>query len=105
MHSVSAPFTITMWRPKVPQTLPMPNVSTGLLPKVPYNKYTQITRKGVLPLAGQSYKNLVITTTVEAPAGCDTADPANVRAALSAHFGALVQQSAGVGDTVINGVL
>jgi hypothetical protein len=48
---------------------------------------------------------MVITTTIDVPAGSDTADAANIRGALSAHFGALVQQSAGFGDLTINGVL
>jgi hypothetical protein len=104
-HSVAAPFTIAMFRPKVSQTLSPIDPVTGVLKRVPYNTYKVITRKGVLPLAGQAYKNLVITTMIEAPAGSDTADAANIRAALSAHFGALVQSSAGVGDTTVQGIL
>jgi hypothetical protein len=46
-----------------------------------------------------------ITTVIDLPAGADTADAANVRAALSAHFGALSQQSAGVGDTTVSGIV
>jgi hypothetical protein len=42
---------------------------------------------------------------MDVPAGADTADPANIRAALSAHFGAVAQQSAGIGDLTINGIL
>jgi hypothetical protein len=48
---------------------------------------------------------MVITTTIDVPAGADTADAANIRGALSAHAGGLVQQSAGFGDLTINGVL
>lgn len=104
-HSVAAPFTITFFRPKAYKVLGKTNPVTGLLPSVPTNSYKVITRKGVLPLAGQPYSQMQITTIVEVPAGADTADQANIRAALSAHFGALSQQSAGVGDTAISGVM
>jgi hypothetical protein len=104
-HTVSAPFSIAMFRPQNPQVLAPVNPVTGVLTKVPTNTYKVITRKGVLPLPGQAYKNMVITTMIEVPAGADTADPVNVRAGLSAHFGALVQQSAGIGDTGVSGTL
>jgi hypothetical protein len=76
-----------------------------VIANVPTNTYKLITRKGVLPLVGQPYKVMVITTTIDVPAGADTADAANIRGALSAHAGGLVQQSAGFGDLTINGVL
>lgn len=104
-HSVASPFTLTWWKQKVFKTLGKTNPVTGLLPTVPYNRQKLVTRKGVLPLAGQPTAPLIITTVIECPAGADTADPANVRAALSAHFGALWQQSAGVGDTVVTGIV
>lgn len=104
-HSVAAPFTITFVRPKSFKALGQPSPATGRISSVPRNNYKVITRKGVLPLAGQPSQNLLITTIIEVPAGSDLADPANVRAALSAHIGALNQQSAGFGDTVVSGVM
>jgi len=104
-HSVAAPFTLTAVRPKVYKVLGKANPVTGLISNVPKNVYKLITRKGVLPLAGQPYQTLLITTTIEVPAGSDLADPANIRAALSAHFGGLSQQSAGFGDTAVTGIL
>jgi hypothetical protein len=104
-HSMSSPFTLTFFRPKVFRFLGKPNPTTGLIKDIPRNTFKLITRKGVLPLAGQPFQNLQITTTIDLPAGSDTADAPNVRAALSAHFGALVQQSAGVGDTAVSGVV
>lgn len=103
--SVSSPFTIAMFRPKVYQGLGKPNPVTGLISRVPRNIYKLITRKGVVPLAGQPVTNMVITTMIECPAGSDLADPANVRAALSLHFGAVAQSTSGIGDTTIQGVL
>lgn len=104
-HSVASPFTINFTRPASPRVLGNPNPVTGIVSNVPKNTYKVITRKGVLPLAGQPFQVMNITTTIDVPAGADTADAANIRAALSAHFGALAQQSAGVGDLTINGVL
>jgi hypothetical protein len=48
---------------------------------------------------------MLITTVMEVPAGSDLASPAEIRAALSAHIGALNQQSAGVGDTTVSGII
>lgn len=104
-HSVAAPFTLTMFRPKVFKSLQPVNPVTGVLRNVPSNTYKVITRKGVLPLAGQAYKNMVVTTIIEVPSGADLADPNSVRAALSAHFGLVNQVSSGVGDTTVNGML
>lgn len=104
-HSVSKPFTISAWRPKVGAVLGKPNPVTGLVSSVPNNVYKVITRKGVLPLAGQPNALAIIRTEISIPAGADTADSANVRAALSAHIGMLSQASAGIGDTALNGVL
>lgn len=104
-HSVASPFTINFTRPASPRVLGNPNPVTGIVGSVPTNTYKIITRKGVTPLAGQPFKVMNITTTVDVPAGSDTADAANIRAALSAHFGAVAQQSAGFGDLTINGVL
>jgi hypothetical protein len=104
-HSVAAPFTVTAIRPKVLKQLGKPNPVTGLIKDVPKNVYKFLTRKGVLPLAGQPYQVMLISTTVEVPAGADLASPAEIRAALSAHIGALSQQSAGIGDTAVSGII
>lgn len=104
-HSVAAPFTVTMFRPRVLKTLAPVNPVTGVLSAVPVNTYKVITRKGVIPLAGQASRTMVVTTIIEVPAGADTADAANVKAALSCHFGVVNAESAGIGDTMLNGVL
>lgn len=104
-HAISSPFTITMVRPKNMRVLPQPNPVTGVVKNVPKNTSKIITRKGVIPLAGQPAATMMITTMIEVPAGADTADANSVRAALSAHIGVLSQQSAGVGDTIVSGIL
>jgi len=105
VHSIAAPFTLNFTRPAQLRVLPNPNPITGVITNVPTNTMTLVTRKGVLPLAGQPYRTMIIRTTIETPAGADLADAPNVRAALSAHIGGLTQQSAGFGDLAINGVL
>lgn len=104
-HSIASPFTISSFRPAVYKHLPAVNPVTGALRAVPKNATKVITRKGVIPLAGQAPQVMLITTSIETPAGADLADPANVRAALSAHIGALVQQSSGIGDTAVTGLI
>lgn len=104
-HSVAAPFTLSMFRPKVLKTLAPVNPVTGVLRAVPMNTYKVITRKGVLPLAGQSYKTAVINTSLDIPAGSDTADAINLRAAISAHIGLLTQLSNELGNSVTTGTI
>jgi len=104
-HSVAAPFTLSMFRPKVLKTLAPVNPVTGVLRAVPMNTYKVITRKGVLPLAGQSHKTAVIATTLDIPAGADTADAINLRAAISAHIGLLTQLSNELGNSVTTGTI
>lgn len=104
-HSVASPFTINITRPATLRVLGSPNPVTGVVTVIPTNSYKAICRKGVLPLAGQPYKVFNLTLTCDVPAGSDTADPANLRAGLSLLVGVLNQQSAGLGDMFINGVL
>lgn len=104
-HSVSRPFTITATRPKNYGVLGKPNPVTGLISSVPRNTLKVLTRKGVTVLAGQPNQIMIIRTEAEIPAGSDTADAPNIRAAFSAHLGVLASVSAGMGDTAINGVL
>lgn len=105
VHSVSRPFTITVTKPRQSAVLGKPNPQTGLISSVPRNTYKILTRKAVLPLAGQPSQVMIIRTEIEVPAGSDTADSANIRAALSAHVGGINSMSSGIGDTTINGVL
>lgn len=105
-HSVNVPFTISVRRPAVLKILAVKllNGITGKYSKVPTNTYTLLTRKGVSIQSGQT-EMMMIRTTFEVPAGADTFDIANVRAAVSAHIGTLNGTSAGFGDTLNNGVL
>lgn len=103
--SVSRPFTITFSRPANFKTLPSVNPVTGVLPRVPMNEWTLLTRKGVTPLTGQAPVIMTIRTTISVPAGADTADAPNVRAALSLHAGVLWEQSNEIDTSLTTGVL
>lgn len=105
VHSQSCPFTTTIFRPAQYKQLGKANPVTGVVPTPPRNVFKYVTRKGVLPLAGQAYQTMVITTIIEMVAGSDVADAPNVRAAHSMHFGVIAQQSAAIGDSSISGVI
>jgi hypothetical protein len=105
VHSASSPFTVTFVRPKVFKPLGKANPVTGVIKDVPRNTWKVHVRKGVLPLAGQAYQVMQMTTTVDVPAGSDLADPANIRAAFSLLIGSLTQVSAGIGDSAVQGIL
>jgi len=104
-HTPSNPFTMTWWKYKVAKILGLPNPTTGKVTVVPFNVQKFVTRKGMLPLAGQAPAVAVMTTVMEVPAGADSASPSEIRAMVSAHVGALSNQSAGVGDTLVTGIV
>lgn len=104
-HSVASPFTLSMFRPKVLKGLQPVNPVTGVLRSVPMNIYKVITRKGVIPLSGQSSKVAILKTELDIPAGSDLADPLSLRAAISAHIGLLTQISNEIGNTVVTGTI
>ncbi len=103
--SVARPFTLALFKPKNFQVLGKPNPTTGLISQVPVNRYKLVVRKGVTPLAGQPSQVASCTVQIDIPAGSDIADPANIRAMLSATIGALDSMSADLGDAVITGVV
>lgn len=102
-HTPSSPFLINFVVPKVWRTLQAVLNSTGLIKTVPVNEVKAIVLKGVTPFPGQPPRPMEIRVTVKTPAGAESNDSANVRAALSFAFGAIAQQSAGIGDTVVTG--
>lgn len=102
----SNPFTLTFWKPKALKALVWNALnSVGILSNVPRNNYGLLTRKGLLSVANQPHQVGVIRTQIEVPAGAEVVDPANLRAMISAHIGALNQVSAGLGDTTVSGSL
>lgn len=104
-HSVSSPFTATMFRPQVLKTLAPVNPATGALKSVPMNDYAILTRKGLLPLAGQSPKVGSIRSSFSIPAGSDTADAVSLAAMISFHIGMLNQLAEEIRKTALTGTI
>jgi len=104
LHTASAQFALEVEKPAQIRQIGSP-AANGLISNVPSNKYKVVTLKSVLPASGQLPRGAVIRTEMSIPAGSETYDAANVKAAISLHIGALSQLSAGIGDTVMSGVL
>lgn len=104
-HAVSDPFTVTFVRPKSPKALQSPNAVTGKYTSVPKNTYGVIVRKGVNFAANNAPETAIVRCYIDVPAGSDAYDSVNIRAAISLLVGILTQQSAGVGDTLITGIM
>lgn len=105
VNSVSKPFTLTFFRPSQLKVLPPPNPTTGVVKAIPVNSYKFITRKGAVPYVNQATQVARITTVIDVPAGTDTYEPEELRAMMSAHIGTLSQQSSGICDTILTGVI
>lgn len=104
-HKVSNPFTITMERPANFRQIGTPNPVTGVITNVPNNVYKLRVRKGVEPASGQPTRVAIAELKISVPAGADENDAESVRAMMSLLGGALWSNSAGIGDTLIDGIL
>lgn len=104
-HTVSDPFTIAFTRPASPKALQSANPVTGRYGTIPKNSYSVIARKGVNFAANQAPEVALSRHYFEIPAGADSYDSANIRALTSAVVGAVTQTSAGLGDTLVSGIL
>lgn len=105
VNAVSKPFTLTMFRPPVLKALPQQNVMTGVYPSLPVNSYKILTRKGAAPAANQAPATVRVYTVIEVPAGTDSYEPEEIKAAWSCHVGALSVNSSAICDTLLTGVL
>jgi hypothetical protein len=85
--------------------LPPINPVTGVIRDIPNNSYKLITRKGVTPAANQSPRVMIITTTIDVPAGSETYEPEDVKAAFSAHFGVGWAEVQDMVDAAMTGVI
>jgi hypothetical protein len=91
-------------RPAVFKSVGVPD-STGILRQYNQNVWKIHVWKGVTPLAGQAAQPMKCSVELRIPAGADTADPANVRAAIALLIGGLNQVSAALGDSLVQGSL
>lgn len=105
ISSVDKPFTITVYKPAVFRRLPPVNPVTGILPAAGRNVHTVLTRKGATPLSGQQAQLIMIKTEISVPVGVELNDFPALAASMSAHIGALWEQSNEWGDAVASGAL
>jgi hypothetical protein len=104
-HAISDPFTLTYYRPKNPRSLGNPNPVTGKYASVPKNTHSFTVSKGVNIAANNVPEIMTARLEFRVPAGSDSYDAVNVRAAVSALIGALNSMSAGIGDTLVTAVM
>lgn len=104
VHTPSSPFLVNFVGPKQFQLLGAPDAN-GIIRRVPRNKWKLVALKGVTPASGQLVVPMQGTVSLEVPSGAETYDSANVRAMISLLIGLLNQVSAGLGDTVVSGVV
>lgn len=105
VHTPSDPFSILVMKPKNVRVLPSPNPVTGKYGPVASNRYGILVRKGVNFAANNAPVFAYVRVYIDVPAGSDAYDSANLRAMISCAVGVLSAQSAGIGDTAVNGVL
>ena len=104
VHSISSPFTLTMFRPANFKVLGQPNPS-GVIRSFPKNNFEVLSRKGVSVLANQPIQTALIRSSFSIPAGADAYDAANLKAMISAHIGMLWAIAQGISDTCLTGTL
>lgn len=103
VHAGSNPFLINFVVPGSYRAARY-NPNTGILSNPGKNVHKMILHKGVsIDNAGLNKDRMEIEALYRVPVGADIYDPESVRSGLSAFIGALNNQSAGVGDTLITG--
>jgi hypothetical protein len=102
--TASKPWTFTFTRPPVLKSLNTVDV-TGVLRQVGFNNWEYLMRKGMIPLSGQAPRVCNWRSTLPVLVGADSADSANIRAAVSSYVGVLNQQASGLADSMVTGSL
>jgi hypothetical protein len=102
--TASKPWTFTFTRPPVLKALNSVDV-TGVLRQVGFNTYEFLMRRGLVPLTGQAPRVCNWRASFPVLVGADTADTANLRAAVSSFVGALSDSASGLSDSMIAGSL
>jgi len=98
-HTAAQPFTISVYKPLSYKIAAF--VSTTIFKRPPRNKYDVIVRVGVNVNSNFPKDLSIHRYTVDVPAGSEALDAPQLRAAVSLMVGALNQQSAGFGDSII----
>jgi len=86
VHTVSDPFDVTVWAPKVPKALPA-IAANGVRPTPPMNSHSVVVRKGLIPSADLSAISSPMMLKWDTPAGAESYDTNNLAAQFSAMAG------------------
>lgn len=104
-HALSDPFSITVWKPKVPKALPAKNSITATYPNVPMNSYAIIVRKGVYIDSSSVLRQCTLRVLMDVPAGADASDVVNIKSALSLLGGVMFAEGDDLADLLSKGLL
>lgn len=99
------PFTATIRKDRTYKVLPVRNPVTGAYGNVPLNKVEILVRKGLQIDSDDTIRVGNIRVIAELPAGSESNDAVNIRAALSFLIGLLVEESADLGDSLVAGII
>jgi len=101
-NSISSPVSATLFLPAAPKALPVANPITGLRGSIPNNQTKLVVRYGGEAASGVP-ATAIFRGTWDIPAGMDSFDPDTVRALTSLVIGLLSEESADLGDTLVQG--
>jgi len=104
-HSVSSPFTVAMWRPLILKAVAFFSSLIGFKQANPINRYSYVVIKGATPASGATAQNIVMKCSIEIPAGVETYDVVNLKAAISLFGGVVFANATGISDTFASGTL
>lgn len=103
-HNVLTPFQLIETRPKVVRSaVNIPATAIGLQTQVPVNEHRLMTRKGVAVNGSGAYARAFIETRFVVPGPAVYYDLSNLKAMLSCHVGALVQDPDKIINMITNG--
>lgn len=103
VHAATDPFTFAYAVPTSIRSLPQ--AVNGVYGAIPSNVHILNVRKGVQVAASAPIQVAMADLKIRLPAGCESNDPANVRALISALVGLINNLSASIGDTLVSGQL
>lgn len=105
-HSVSFPFTVTIFRPLVPKQAPFPNRATGIIVNNPVNTYKRIVRKGgFYNTSVTQLGTMVSVDTITIPANMDAVDKPDIAAFFSMKGGFDYGNAQAFYDMTVSGLL
>lgn len=105
-HSVASPYTVSVFRPATIKVAgPGQATATGVVVNQPKNTYKVITRKAVTINSLGAKAIALVTTSIDVPVGTSDEDLAALKAAISLHGGALIQDPDQWWETAQTGAL